>query len=108
MFLAEQTDRIEHVLVTAGVAERVGELSLEPRLIGKRAEEARIEQWIDDMRVLRENIGETWRDAEDERDETKTLRDSAAAARAGAAGAQPARKRIECGIGRIRLSARAN
>ena len=51
VLLAEQADRIEHVLVAARLAERVRKLRLQPLRVRQRAEEARVDQRIDDVRI---------------------------------------------------------
>ncbi len=74
MLLAEETDCIENLLVARGIAERAIEFGLKPFFIGQRAKETRIDQRIDHLRILRKNIGEPRRDAEDQRDETDEFR----------------------------------
>ena len=74
MLLSEQADRIEHVLVAAGLGQRAGKLGFDPLFVGQRAEEMRVDQRIDEMRILGKNVGEPRRDAEDQRDESHQLR----------------------------------
>ena len=103
VFLAEQPDRIEHFLVAAGLAQRRGEIGLEPFGIGQRAEEARVDERIDDVRMLRENFGEPWRGAENERDEANEFRILPQQREQAPAGAQAGEKTVESGESRIRI-----
>ena len=73
VLLAEQADRVEHFLVASRLRERTRELRFEPSFIGRHAEEPRVDQRIDDVRVLRQDIGEARGDAEDERDEANKV-----------------------------------
>ena len=57
MLLPEQADGIEHVFIAARGVERVRQFLLQARGVGQRAEEARIDQRIDHVRMLRQNIG---------------------------------------------------
>ena len=49
-------------------------LSFQARGVGQRAKECRIDQRIDDMRMLRQNIRKPRRHAEDESDKANKLR----------------------------------
>src|SRR5208282_3853206 len=103
VFLAEQADRIEHILVAAGLAERACKLPFEPHHLGQRAKKTRVDQRIDDMRVLRQNIGEARGDPENERDEANELRILPQQRQQTSACAQAAKKLIEGGESRIRV-----
>ena len=103
VFLAEQADRIEHILVAAGLAERTRQLGFKPRRLRQRAEEARVDQRIDDVRVLRQDVGETGRDAENERDEANELRILPQQRQQTSAGAQAGEELIEGGERRVRV-----
>ncbi len=103
VLLAEQPDRVEHVLVAAALAKRLGKIGLEPLGIGQRAEKARIDQRIDDVRVLRENLGKPRRGTEDERDEANKLRILPQQREQTPAGAQAGEKPVESCKGRIRI-----
>src|ERR1700744_2963921 len=74
VLLPELTDRIEHRFVALSIFERLPQRPFEPRPVRQGAEEARIDQRIDDVRILRQDVGKTWRDAKDQRDEADQFR----------------------------------
>ena len=88
VLLTEQTDRIQHGLVAAGFAERARQHRLQPVPVRCRAEEGRIDQRIDEMRIERHDIGEPRRDAQDQRDEADQFRVLPQQGKEAAAGAQ--------------------
>ena len=97
MLLAEQPDGVEHGLVAARLAERARKLRFEPLFVGQRAEKARIDQRIDEMRILRQNIGKPRRGAEDQRDKADQFRILPQQREKAAAGAQAGKKAVERG-----------
>src|SRR4029077_71705 len=52
VLLAEQADGVEHVFVAGRFGQPAREPSLELRFVGQRAEEARLDQRIDQIRAL--------------------------------------------------------
>ena len=80
---------------------RRAKLGFELRFVGQRAEKTRLDQRIDQIRALRQNIGEARRNTEDQRDETNELRVLPQQRQEQTAGAQPGEKAIEGGEGRI-------
>ena len=103
VLLAEPADGIEHVLVAARFAESAREVRFEALCLRQRAEEAGVDQRIDDMRVLRQDVGEPRRDAEDQRDEANKLRVLPQQREQAPAGAQAGKKPVEGGERRIRI-----
>ena len=99
--LAELADRIEHVLVATGLAERLRQLRRQPLLVGHRAEEARVDERIDDMGVVRQDIGEARRNADDQGDETDEVRILPQQREEASASAQPGEEAVEGGKCRI-------
>ena len=69
MLLAEQAGAVEQVLVGARLRERRGEPSAELGVVRQRAEEARIDQRIHHLRMVRQDVGEPRRGAEHEREQ---------------------------------------
>ena len=103
MFLAEQTDGIEYVFVALRLDQPARQLGFELRFVGQRAEKTRLDQRIDQVRALRQNIGEARRHAEDQSDETDELGILPQQRQEQATGAQPGQKAIEGGEGSVRI-----
>ena len=99
--LAELADRIEHVLVATGLAERLRQLRRQPLLVRHRAEEARVDERVDDVGVVRQDIGEAGRNADDQGDETDEVRILPQQREEAPASAQPGEEAVEGGKCRI-------
>src|SRR4029078_1442179 len=97
--LAEQADRVEHVLVAAGLAERRDKLRGQQLLVRYGAEEARVDERIDDVRVVGQNIGETRRKTDDQRDEANEVRILPQQREEASAGAEPGEEAVKGGKG---------
>src|SRR5262245_42257241 len=69
LLLTEHADLIEKFLVSARLAEIARKLNRQLFLVGQRAEESRIEQRINGLRVACEDVGKARRDAEDTHDQ---------------------------------------
>ena len=83
----------------------MSEFGFEPRFVRQGAEEGRVEQRIDDLRLLRENVGETRCDAENERDEAQQFRILPQQRKKAPTGAQAGEKAVEIRDGAIRIFA---
>ncbi len=103
VLLAEQADGVEHVFVALGLDQPAGEFGFELRFIGQRAEKTRLDQRIDQIRALRQNVGEARRDAKDQGDETDELRVLPQQRQEQTAGAQPGQEAIEGREGGVRI-----
>ena len=103
MLLAEQADGVERRLVAGRVFQHAAELRFEPRLVGQRAEEARIDQRIDEVRMVRQDVGQPRRRAEDERDEADQVRILPQQRQKAAARAQSGEEPIERDKSRVRI-----
>ncbi len=79
------------------------QLGFELRFVGQRAEKTRLDQRIDQIRALRQNVGEARRDAEDQGDETDELRVLPQQRQEQTAGAQPGQEAIEGREGGVRI-----
>src|SRR5262249_60367706 len=66
LLLRKDADAIEEVLVRPGLAQRALEAGLELGFLRQRAEEARVDHRVHDLRKLSEAIGESWRGAKHE------------------------------------------
>ena len=67
VFQTEHPHAFEQVLVVAGLRDRCREPSLQLLPIRQRAEEARIDQCVHDLRIARQSVGEAGRGADDHR-----------------------------------------
>jgi len=74
MFLAKQPNGIKHRFEAVNLLKRPLKVRPQAWFVGQRTEEARIDQRIDKMRMMRQDIGEPWRRANDERDEADQFR----------------------------------
>jgi len=84
-------------------AQAASELRFEALRLRQSAEKAGIDQGIDDVRVLRENVGEPRCDAEDERDEADKLGILPQQRKQAPAGPQTGEKPVEGGKRGIRI-----
>ena len=69
VFQPEHADTLEQILIVARLRQCRVQPLVELLLAGQRAEEARIDQRIDDLRIARQRVGEPRRDAEHQRDQ---------------------------------------
>ncbi len=73
LLLAEHADAVEEIFIGRGLADRALPFRAQLGLVRQRAEESRLQQRIDHMRIARENVGKPRRGAENERDEADQI-----------------------------------